>query len=386
MPFQIVRNDITQMRADAIVNTANPQPKIGWGVDAGIHKKAGPGLLLERLRIGAIPVGGAAITKAYDLPAKFVIHTVGPVWQGGGKGEERLLRSCYERSLALAKRKRCHSIAFPLISAGNHGFPKTVAMKVAMDAIRDFLLEEEMLVFLVVYSRDAFALSEKLFREVHSFIDDNYAQENDLLQYGVADKCQLRQAQQSRILEVQEAGIPDEQAMPFPDEAMAMPFPDEAMAMPAPPDSSKSMPMPKPARWSVPHFPSAPAPKTMPVSLEDMLRQEDKGFSARLLELIDKTGLKDSAIYSRANVSRQHFSKIRNNPQYKPTKATALAFAIALELDMEGTRDLIGRAGYALTRASKFDLIIMYFIQSGNYNIFDINAALFEFDQSLLGG
>lgn len=369
MPFQIVRNDITNMKADAIVNTANPQPGIGWGVDAGIHKKAGPALLLERLRIGAIPVGGAAVTKAYDLPAKYVIHTVGPVWQGGGKGEERLLRSCYERSLALAKKKRCQSIAFPLISAGNHGFPKSIAMKVAMDTIRDFLLEEEMLVYLVVYSRDAFALSEKLFRDVTSFIDDNYARKNDLLQYGAADKCQLRQAQQSRILEVQEEYIADECAAPFFDEAPPMPSPAKKTAPPLPRATS-----------------AFPATSAAPVSLEDMLRQEDTGFSGRLLDLIDKTGLKDSVIYSRANVSRQHFSKIRNNPQYKPTKATALAFAIALELDMEGTRDLIGRAGYALTKASKFDLIIMYFIQIRNYNIFDINAALFEFDQSLLGG
>ena len=129
MPFQIIRNDITNMKVDAIVDTANPQPKIGWGVDAGIHKKAGPGLLLERLGIGRIRVGSAAVTKAYDLPAKFVIHTVGPVWQGGGMGEEKLLRSCYEKSLALAKRKGCQSIAFPLISAGNHGFPKDIAMK-----------------------------------------------------------------------------------------------------------------------------------------------------------------------------------------------------------------------------------------------------------------
>ena len=249
-------------------------------------------------------------------------------------------------------------------------------MKIAMDAIRDFLLEEEMLVYLVVYSRDAFALSEKLFRDVRSFIDDHYTQENDLLQYGAADKCQLRYAQQSRILEVQETCAPDACVLPSP----------EAPPMPAPQQSAKAFTIPPaPARKKAPPFRPA-APTAAPVSLEDLLRQEDKGFSEHLLELIDRTGLKDSVIYGRANVSRQHFSKIRNNPQYKPTKATALAFAIALELDMEGTRDLIGRAGYALTKASKFDLIIMYFIQVGNYNIFDINAALFEFDQSLLGG
>ena len=399
MPFEIVRNDITKMKADAIVDTANPQPKIGWGVDAGIHKKAGPGLLLERLRIGAIPVGGAAVTKAYGLEAKFVIHTVGPVWQGGGKGEEKLLRGCYEKSLALSKRKGCKSIAFPLISAGNHGFPKDIAMKVALDAIRDFLLEEEMLVYLVVYSQDAFALSEKLFRDVASYIDDNYTLAKNLEQYGVADKCQLRSAQQSRILEVQpsldELFGQDASLGAFPEADTQFPFaktisphlPEDA---PCPAETlPPSPPVQKPKSYSAMRAPAAatmPPPVAAPMSLEELLKQEDKGFSARLLELIDRSGKKDSQIYSRANVSRQHFSKIRNNAQYKPTKATALAFAIALELDMEQTRDLIGRAGYALTKASKFDLIIMYFIQAGNYNIFDINAALFEFDQSLLGG
>jgi len=382
MPFEIVRNDITKMKADAIVDTANPQPKIGWGVDAGIHKKAGPGLLLERLRIGAIPVGGAAVTRAYDLPAKFVIHTVGPVWQGGGKGEEKLLKSCYEKSLALAKRKGCKSIAFPLISAGNHGFPKDIAMKVALDAIRDFLLEEDMLVYLVVYSRDAFALSEKLFRDVASYIDDNYTLAKNLEQYGVADKCQLRSAQQRRILEAQQDMLPDF----LREESAAPSYGGSLPSAPPPADrGAKAFTLPAPRSSPPPARTTAPSPAPA-MSLKDMLRQEDKGFSERLLELIDRSGKKDSQIYSRANVSRQHFSKIRNNAQYKPTKATALAFAIALELDMEQTRDLIGRAGYALTKASKFDLIIMYFIQKGNYNIFDINAALFEFDQSLLGG
>ena len=354
MPFQIVRNDITQMKVDAIVNTVSPEPGIGWGVDAGIHKKAGPLLLLERRKLGRLQVGSAAVTRAFDLPARFVIHTVGPVWQGGSAGETQLLRSCYDQCLRLAKRKGCESIAFPLISAGNHGFPKPVALNTALDAIRDFLLEQEMLVYLVVYSPDAFSLSEKLFQDVRSFIDDNYTQANDLLQYGVADKCQLRTAQRSRILEAQ---------------ADCMPLPCSAA--------------PSPRREKIPKQ-TAPAPA--PMSLQDMLRQEDVGFSEKLLQLIDRTGKKDSAIYTRANVTRQHFSKIRNDPHYKPTKATALAFAIALELDMDGTEDLIRRAGFALTRSSRSDLIVMYFIQNRKYDIFAINAALFEFDQKLLGG
>ena len=362
MPFQIVRNDITQMKVDAIVNTVSPEPGIGWGVDAGIHKKAGPLLLLERRKLGRLQVGSAAVTRAFDLPARFVIHTVGPVWQGGSAGETQLLRSCYDQCLRLAKRKGCESIAFPLISAGNHGFPKPVALNTALDAIRDFLLEQEILVYLVVYSPDAFSLSEKLFHDVRSFIDDNYTQANDLLQYGVADKCQLRAVQQSRILEAQ---------------ADCMPLPCSA----APTAAPKQTPRPK-----LEKLPKKTAPAPAPMSLQDMLRQEDVGFSEKLLQLIDRTGKKDSAIYTRANVTRQHFSKIRNDPHYKPTKATALAFAIALELDMASTEDLIKRAGFALTRSSRSDLIVMYFIQNGNYDIFAINAALFEFDQKLLGG
>ena len=255
-------------------------------------------------------------------------------------------------------------------------------MKAALDAIRDFLLKEDMLVYLVVYSRDAFALSEKLFRDVASYIDDNYTLAKNLEQYGVEDKCQLRAAQQSRVLEAQMDYNAGEYAAPVSNEEDALPpAPGSAgpFTMPASSREEESGPLPRKESDS---FFSLTIP---PISLDELLKQEDKGFSQRLLELIDATGKKDSQIYSKANVSRQHFSKIRNNPQYKPTKATALAFAIALELDMEQTRDLIGRAGYALTKSSKFDLIIMYFIETGNYNIFDINAALFEFDQSLLG-
>lgn len=405
MPFQILRNDITRMKVDAIVNTVSPEPGIGWGVDAGVHKKAGPMLLLERRKLGRLKVGSAAVTRAFDLPARFVIHTVGPVWQDGTKGEQQLLRSCYDECLRLAKKKGCESIAFPLISAGNHGFPKSVALSIALDAIRDFLMKEELLVYLVVYSHDAFALSEKVFRDVRSFIDDNYAQENDLLQYGVADKCQLRYAQQKRILEAQEAILgrstppfpqapapwdaPEEAAKEMlpPADCACAPAPRETMPLPCAPAPRESMALPSmapsPRRE---RMPKKSAAYSAPLSLQDMLRQEDVGFSGKLLQLIDRTGKKDSAIYSRANVTRQHFSKIRNDPNYKPTKATALAFAIALELDMEGTRDLIGRAGFALTRSSKFDLIVMYFIQNGIYDIFAINAALFEFDQKLLGG
>ena len=337
MPFEIVRNDITAMRVDAVVNTANPEPVVGSGVDAGIHRKAGPELLRARQKIGAIAVGQAALTPGFRLPAKFVIHTVGPVWRGGTQGEEELLRRCYEASLALAWKNGCESVAFPLIASGNYGFPRQRALQIALRAISAFLMEHEMLVYLVVFDREAFCLSEKLLRSVASFIDENYVQEKSLLQRGMPG---LRRNAPCRAQ-------------------------TETACFDA---ASACTPPPRPQR-----------------SLAQLLEQTDAGFSETLLKLIDRSGKKDSEIYTRANLTRQHFSKIRNNPDYRPTKATALALAIALELDLEQTRDLIGRAGYALTNSSKFDVIIMYFLRERNFDLFEINAALFEFDQSLLG-
>ena len=330
MPFEIIRNDITRMHCDAIVNTANPLPVIGGSSDARLHAAAGPELLEARKRIGPMAVGEAAVTPAYRLGAKYVIHTVGPWWQGGGAGEEQLLECCYRNCLELAAAHGCGSIAFPLISSGSNGFPKDRALACAIRVISGFVMAHEMQVFLVVFHREAYQLSEKLFRGVKSYIDEHY----------VAEK--LRTQVRNR------------------------PMPSMVLR--------EAMPMPM-----------ATCASAAPRSLEELVRQVDAGFSETLLKLIDQSGRKDSEIYTRANVSRQHFSKIRNNPHYRPTKPTALAFAIALELDLEKTRDLIGRAGYALTNSSIFDVILMYFIERKHYDLFEINAALFEFDQSLLG-
>ena len=341
MPFEIVRNDITNMAVDAIVNTANPKPVIGSGTDAGIHAKAGPALLEARKKIGSIPAGSSAITPGYGLNAKYVIHTVGPVWQGGEYGEEKLLRQCYDSALSLALENRCESIAFPLISTGNYGFPKDRALQIAISAFSAFLPEHEMQIYLVVFHQDAFRLSEKLFHRVASYIDEKYVQAKETVEYGADFNRRYRPyARRRRDMEVCESSAAFEKPLPC---------------------ASKAM------------------------SLEDMLKQADAGFTETLLKLIDQTGKKDSEIYKKANISKQHFSKIRNNPNYKPTKPTAIALALALELDLDATRDLIGRAGYALTSSSKFDLIIRYFIEQGNYNVVEINIALYEFDQTLLG-
>ena len=174
MPFEIVRNDITNMQVDAIVNSANPRPVVGLGTDSSIHEKAGPELLVARQKIGPIPVGQAAITPAFRLSAKYVIHTVGPVWDGGNYGEETLLRSCYVESLKLALEHGCKSIAFPLIATNNYGFPKDKALQIAVSAFSEFLLETEMQIYLVVFNRDAYQLSEKLFQNVESYIEEHF--------------------------------------------------------------------------------------------------------------------------------------------------------------------------------------------------------------------
>lgn len=331
MPLFVVRNDITKMNVDAIVNAANETLLGGGGVDGAIHRAAGPGLLAECRTLGGCRTGNAKITGGYELPCKYVIHTVGPVWHGGLFGEKRLLTSCYRNSLELAKKNGCESVAFPLISAGVYGYPKDKAIKTAMDAIGDFLLENDMTVYLVVFDKSAYQISGKLFADIAAYIDDHYVD-----------------AHTDRFRETQRIPRP----IPEP-ECCAMP-----MQM-------------------------AAAPKQ---SLNEMLSTIDESFSEMLLRKIDEKGMKDSACYKKANIDRKLFSKIRSDKNYKPSKPTALAFAIALELPLSETKEMLMKAGFALSHSNKFDIIIEYFITNGNYNIFEINEALFAFDQSLLGG
>lgn len=350
MPFEIVRNDITNMRVDAIVNTANPRPVIGSGTDSMVHEKAGPELLAAREKIGNIDRGCAAITPAFNLQAKYVIHTVGPIWFDGEHNEAELLHNCYNNSLNLAWENKCKSIAFPLISTGNYGFPKDKALHIAITAFSSFLLKHEMQIYLVVFDKSAYKLSEKLFHGVASYIDEHFV---DLCEQAAVTE-NLRSFRRHRRAERME--ICEDRAILEPE------FLSAGMATMAP---------------------SMAAPKEL--TLEDSLKEADAGFSETLLSLIDKTGKKDSEIYKKACISKQHFSKIRNNPHYQPTKPTAIAFALALELDLEATYDLIGRAGFTLSKSSKFDLIIRYFIEHKEYNVVAINVALYEFDQPLLG-
>ena len=337
MPFEIVRNDIVNMQVDAVVNTANPNPVIGAGVDSGIHKKAGHELLVARQKIGCIDFGDAAITPGFDLDARYVIHTVGPVWKDGSHREEQILSSCYRNSLTLAKEHGCESIAFPLIATGNYGFPKPLALQIAVREISTFLLENEMQVYLVVFGKEAFALSEKLFKSVSSYIDENYIRSKTFDEYGTESVYGSRVV--TRRIREQECS-------------------DMSVGAAIPIDSDD---------WG------------------QLLKDLDAGFSETLLQLIDRTGKKDSEIYKKANVDRKLFSKIRNNMDYRPSKTTALAFAFALELDVDETKDFISRAGFALSHSSKFDVIVEYFLVNRNYNVFELNEVLFAFDQPLIG-
>ena len=344
MPFEIVRNDITKMRVDAIVNSANPKPIVGLGTDSSIHEAAGPELLAARQKIGNIAPGMAAITPAFCLDATYVIHTVGPVWDGGSYGEEQLLRNCYDNSLSLALEHNCQSIAFPLIATNNYGFPKEKALQIAVSAFSSFLMQHEMLIYLVVFDQGAFILSEKLFHSITSYIDQHYVDEWEKATYGPDGNTRRQRIRRRRDMDLYTASCAREELLPC-----------------------------------------AGMPEVKESSLPDWLAQADVGFSETLLKLIDESGHKDSTIYKKAHVSKQHFSKIRNNPNHKPTKETAIAFALALELDVAQTNDLIGRAGYTLSNSSKFDLIIRYFIEHRKFDIVEINFALYEFDQTLLG-
>ena len=329
MPLEIVRNDITKMSVDAIVNAAKESLLGGGGVDGCIHRAAGPELLAECRTLGGCKTGDAKITKAYRLPCQYVIHTVGPVWNGGSHGEWELLVSCYRTSLALAKEHGCETVAFPLISSGIFGYPKDQALRVAVDTIGEFLAENDMTVYIVIFDRAAYQIGNKLFADIAAYIDAHYV---DAHTDSRRERMRRMSVLESRTLSA------------------------DAAAAPMAADG-----------------------------LDSLLAHLDAGFSETLLKLIDRRGKKDSEIYKKANVDRKLFSKIRNNPDYKPSKATAIAFAIALELNLDETRDLIARAGYALSASSKFDVIIEYFIRQKKYDIFEINEALFAFDQSLLG-
>ncbi len=356
MPFEIVREDITNMQVDAIVNAANTALQQGGGVCGAIFRAAGERELQRACNaIGHIETGQAVITPGFGLKAKYIVHTAGPVWRGGGQGEEEQLLSCYQSSLRLARENGCETVAFPLISSGIYGYPKEQALRVASEAIRGYLdtddADGEMTAYLCVFDKAAFSLSEKLLQSVRSYIDDTYVDERTPLA--------------RRLLRAEEEALRGAPAM----QKYAGPPP--AGGPPAPvPAQMQAMPSKKPAA----------------AGLEELIGNLDESFSRSLLRLIDAKGKTDVEVYKRANLDRRLFSKIRSNASYMPSKRTAVALCVALELDLRQARDLLARAGYTLSKSQKFDVIVEYFLRMRNYDIFTINETLFYFDQPLLGG
>ena len=351
MPLELIRSDITLMQTDAIVNAANSRLQRGGGVCGAIFALAdGEALQAACNQIGGCPVGGAVITPSFGLNAPFVIHAVGPVWQGGAHREAELLRSAYARSLDVARDHELHSIAFPLISSGIYGFPRQQALSIAVSSIGDWLMESsaEMQVYLVLFDQASFELGSSLHSRVRAFIDEHYADTHTFARRNACLEIEEQLKEQSAVVPV----IPEKNEKRRP--KTQSPFPS-----------------------------SSCAPSVR--SLEDVLRQASESFTEMLLRLIDERGLTDPEVYKRANLDRKLFSKIRSNPAYQPGKNTVLALAIALRLNLDQTTDLLRRAGFALSPSSKSDLIVEYFIREQSYDVHEINETLFAFGQKLLG-
>lgn len=408
MSFKIVRNDITKIKADAIVNTANPEPIYSAGTDSAVYIAAGAEKLLEeRKKIGRIAEGDVAVTPAFDLDAKYIFHTVGPIWQGGDYGEKETVSKCYLNCLNKAKELELESIAFPLLATGTYGFPKADALLIATSVFSSFLAENELEITLVVFDNESFALSDKIFAGVDQFIDENYVDEKTSEEYSyehlvgaagamacaaasaagpaaepaeyIADECaeeptevrdeeeaiELRRARRRELIErdrKERRGLFGLRNKATTAECAVPPVAAE--------DGDRNR---------------STAKAAAPRSLEDVVKNVSETWQESLLRMITEKGYTDTEVYKRANVDRKLFSKIRSNKEYQPKKNTAVAFALALRLNLDETKDFLMRAGYAFSPSSKFDLIIEYSIDHGVYDLMLINCALFDHDQPLLG-
>jgi O-acetyl-ADP-ribose deacetylase (regulator of RNase III) len=343
MPFTIVRQDITKMKVDAIVNAANTELQRGGGVCGAIFEAAGAAQLQAACdKLAPIKTGEAVITPGFNLPAKFIIHAAGPIYREWNKKQnEQHLRAAYTNSLQRGVENKCASIAFPLISSGIYGYPKDEALQVATSAIQDFLIDHDIDVTLVVFDKSSFIISRELRGAVASYIDEHYLDSQKI------SRRQLLDIERQALIEAEE---------------------------------SKS-------QYNELVFEDMLAPSVgAPAPLDDLVDNLDEPFSQMLLRLIDAKGMTDVQVYKRANLDRKLFSKIRSNKGYMPSKRTAIALAVALELSLDETDNLLRRAGYAFSHAVKFDVIVEYFISKGKYNVFEINEVLFEYDQPLLGG
>lgn len=345
MAFKIIRNDITKVSADAIVNTANPLPVIGSGTDTAIYKAAGKKeLLAVRKQIGIIEKGHSVWTDSFNLKKngiKFIIHTVGTFYNDGMNGEIDILRSCYSTSLNLAKELDCKSVAIPLLATGFYSFPKEIGLQIAIDEISRFLMENEIDVILVVYDKKSFLISEKLFDDVQNFIDDNLVDNHP----------------SNRREKVSGSAF----------------FEDFDYA--------------RETVGSVPHFAKSNRKESAvvvsekeisPIDVDAFLKKEtDKmNFQNTLQQLIAQRNLENAVVYTKALIDRKFFSKIISNKDYVPKKMTVMALGLALELKLEEFEAFLKSAGYAFMPSSKFDVIIKYCVINGIYNLVQVDMIL----------
>ncbi len=375
MAFKIIRNDITKTKADVIVNTANPDPVYMAGTDSAIYMAAGAERLLEeRKKIGCIDVGEVAVTPAFDLDAKYIFHTVAPVWEGGGNGEKDMVRKCYLSCLEKAVELEVESIAFPLIATGIYGFPKADALLIATSVFSEFLADHELEIILVVFDKESFVISDKIFAGIDKYIDENYVEETIRAEYSMPEE----EAEESAECEDSEPPVRDRR-----NKRAGNLRPSHLFGARSRECADAMVPPPVDGAGAAAALVGSAAQSRR--SLEDVVKNVSETWSESLLRLITERGYSDTEVYKRANVDRKLFSKIRSNKYYQPKKNTAVAFALALRLNLDETKDFLRRAGYALSPSSVFDLIIEYSIEHEVYNLMLINQALFDHDQPQLG-
>ncbi len=401
MPFHIIRNDITKVKADAIVNTANPEVAVGSGVDYAIYKAAGmENLLAEREKIGYLSPGEVGITKAFNLEAKFIIHVSGPRWENASKGEEAILRKCYDKALNLAFENGCESIAFPVISTGTYGFPQKTGIQIAVDAFTSFLEEHEIDITLVVFGDESVKISGEIVDEISSYIDDSYvkmalaeekipATRKSMQEFGQrsdstpdeekAPQDNKEKSSPVRVLFSRIAGKKAardrcaENTWDASDSVAPKNIQDEEAGDLSKADTESCALLGAAAMAGIEDRAVANN------SLEDVLKGIYKeSFEKHLQMLINKKGLKNSEVYAAANISKQYFSKLLKG-QVKPSKGKMLALAVGLHLNMDETVDFLRIAGYALSPISQTDAVVGYFIEHEDYNVLKIDIVLFDY-------
>ncbi len=403
MPFKIVRNDITRMDTDAIVNTASETVGVGAGCDTAVYNAAGREKMLayRRENVGRVPEGEAFITPGFNLPAKYVIHAVSPFYMDGKDGEEEKLRSCYRKSLALAKENGIKSIAFPLISTGSFGYPKEEGMRIAVDEINAFLLGNDMDVYLVVFGNKATRLGEKLYSNLEEYIDQNYVASHWEGEYGGSfsrtaaaygegdDEPRSRAARResvpdeersrSRAAHVEIEPINDDPTLPLLD--MASASGDEMFECASPTwdediDVGELL-----SNDGVLGDALLDDVEELERKLKERMGHVSDTFSEYLMYLIRSKNMKNADVYKGAIVDKKIFSKIKNNVNYHPHKLTALCLCIGARLNLDESKDLLARAGYALSPCDKTDIIFSYFIENGIYDMIELDIQLEEHGQ-----